>query len=146
MEQIKRNIEDIRERLKTESNPRVRWALQRALFQEAYKIGFSRELIDFIDREIAGWRDWIDRQQSLVERLANSGLESELAETLLLLAQQTLAVHELHRRRILRILALNALSEGRSSPPDDGRRTSMKPESKDVRGAPSSDQDEEHEA
>jgi hypothetical protein len=141
MERIRRNIEDIRERLQTESHPRTRWALQRLLFRELYRIGFRRELIDVIDHEIAGWRDWISRQQALVDRLENSRRETEPARALLLLAQQTLAVHEIHRERMLTILALNTPSKRGSSSPDDGRNSLAKPESTGQRGTAPGDED-----
>src|SRR5262249_4334862 len=113
MERLERNIESLRERIKTESNPQARWRLQRPLIQEEDRIGFSRELVDLIDCEIAGWHDWINRQRSIVERLEDSGRESKLAKDLLFLAQQTLAVHEFHRQRILNIVAAIGASSRR---------------------------------
>lgn len=101
---LKRNIERLREILKTENDRGERLALQRLLFQEEYRIGFNRELLDCIDHEIGGWKDWIERQQSRVQRLEANGRANGLEKRLLLLAQQTLAIHELHRHRVLTIL------------------------------------------
>jgi hypothetical protein len=106
MDRLTRDIDDLRERLRAEIDPHVRRELLRQMLDEEYKIGFRRELIDFFDREIDGWKDWISRQRSLVERLDNHGRECRLAKRLLELAHETLAIHELHRRRIQRILGL----------------------------------------
>ncbi len=137
MEQLKRGIEQIRERLKRENNRGERLALQRLLFQEEYRIGFSRELLDCIDREIDGWKDWIERQQSRVQRLEATARVNKLEKQLLLLAQQTLAIHELHRKRIVMILAINT-SSTRSG---NGPRTATAPESTGKRGVRPNDED-----
>jgi hypothetical protein len=79
-----------------------------------YKIGFGRELIDCIDDEIAQWKNWIERQRSGVQRLEAAGRENRLEKKLLLLAQQTLILHELHRQRILMIVAMDTSTSRRS--------------------------------
>lgn len=111
MERLERNIERLRERLKRETNQQERWALQRLLFQQMYKIGFSSKLIDCIVREIEEWKGWIERQQSRVQRFERFGRETKQEKRLLVLAQHTLAVHELHRRRMLLIVTTRISSD-----------------------------------
>jgi hypothetical protein len=124
LERLKYDIERLREKLKRENNVEERWALQRLLFQQVYRIGFSRELIDCIENEIAEWKDWIEHQQRRVQRFEATARENRQEKRLLLLAQQTLAVHEFHRQRILMILAINSSSSqcsprsGNGSPPN----------------------------
>jgi hypothetical protein len=140
MESLKRDIERLRERLKRENNCGERFALQSRLFQQVYRIGFSRELLDCIDREIDEWKDWIERQQSRVQRLEATARENRDEKTLLLLAQQTLAVHELHRHRILMILGTDTSSSQHS--PQPGPKTPTAPESTSKRVAVPIDEDD----
>ena len=97
-------IERLRERLKTEGDQQERWALQRLLFQHMYRIGLNEELREIIEREIGEWKGWIEGQQLRMQRLERSGRYNKFEKRLLLLAQHTLTVHELHRRRILELL------------------------------------------
>lgn len=123
MDRFKLDIERLREKLKRENNREERLALQCLLFQQIYRIGFRRELLDCIDREIDEWKDWIECQQSRVQRLEATAHENGLENRLLLLGQQTLALHELHRQRILMILAIDTSSSQRSSRSRNGART-----------------------
>jgi hypothetical protein len=116
----RKRIERIRERLKRENNLGERLVLQRLLFQQVYRIGFNREAIDCVDREIGEWKGWIERQRSRVQRLQATARENRLEKRLLLLAQQTLCIHELHRQRILMILAMD-ISSSRRFPRSDNR-------------------------
>ena len=121
LERLKYDIERLREKLKKENNAEERWALQRLLFQQEYRIGFSRELIDCIENEIDKWKDWIEHQQRRVQRLEATARETRQEKSLLLLAQQTLAVHEFHRQRILMILAIHSSSRQCSPRSGNGR-------------------------
>ena len=142
MDGLKRDIEQLRERLKRESNRGERCALQSRLFQQVYRIGLSPELLDCIDREIDEWKDWIERQQSRVQRLEATARENRDEKTLLLLARQTLAVHELHRHRILMILGIDTSFSQHSPQPGNGPKTPTAPESTSKRVAVPIDEDD----
>src|SRR5690349_5020071 len=106
-------IESLRERLKTEGDQQERWALQRLLFQNMYRIGLNEKLREIIEREIGEWKGWIEGEQLRMQRLQRAG---RYEKRLLLLAQHTLTVHELHRRRILDLLGA-ARAENVRMPP-----------------------------
>ena len=106
-------IESLRERLKTEGDEQERWALQRLLFQNMYRIGLNEELREVIEREIGEWKGWIKGQQLRMQRLGRVGRHEK---KLLLLAQHTLTVHELHRRRILDLLGDGRADDVRMPP------------------------------
>ena len=133
IELLKSDIEPLRERLKRENNRGERLVLQRLLFQRMYKIGVSRELIDYIDDEIAEWKNWLERQRSGVQRLEAAGRENRLERNLLLLAQQTIVLHELHRQRLLRIVAMDTDAH---AGPANGQKNAKAPESTSKRFAP----------
>jgi hypothetical protein len=106
-------IESLRERLKTEGDQQERWALQRLLFQQMYRIGLNEKLREVIEREIGEWKGWIECQQLRMQRLERVG---RYEKRLLLLAQHTLTVHELHRRRILELLGVGRAADVRMPP------------------------------
>jgi len=106
-------IESLRERLKTEGDQQERWALQRLLFQHMYRIGLNEELREIIEREIGEWKRWIEGQQLRMQRVGRVGRHEK---KLLLLAQHTLTVHELHRRRILDLLGVGRAEDVRMPP------------------------------
>ena len=141
MELLKRDIKRLRERLKRTNNQRERLALLRLLFQRLYTLGFSRELLDCIDHEIDEWKDWIEHQQARVQRLKASGRENRLEKKMLLCALQTLAIHELHRHRILMILAMNTSSDRRAPRSGNGPKTATAPRSIGKQGVEPNDED-----
>ena len=109
-------IESLRERLKTEGDQQERWALQRLLFQNMYRIGLNEELREVIEREIGEWKGWIEGQQLRMQRLERVGRCKKFEKRLLLLARHTLTVHELHRRRILDLLGVGRAEDVRMPP------------------------------
>jgi hypothetical protein len=106
-------VERLRERLKTEGDQQERWALQHLLFQHMYRIGLNEELRETIEREIGEWKRWIEGQQLRMQRLGRVGRREK---KLLLLAQHTLTVLELHRRRVLDLLGTGRAEDVRMPP------------------------------
>ena len=107
-------IQRLRERLKTEGDQQERWDLQRLLFQHMYRVGLNEKLREIIEREIGEWKGWIEGEQLRMQRLQYALGRYE--KRLLFLAQHTLSVHELHRRRILDLLGA-ARAENLRMPP-----------------------------
>jgi hypothetical protein len=94
------NINQFRDRLRSETDAALRAQLLRCLVEEEDTLAADLALLNDLAREILKYQQWIERQRLRIQDLERDGHDSTAAIALLNCVTETLIVHQEYRQRI----------------------------------------------
>jgi hypothetical protein len=107
------NINNFRDRLRSETDATARSVLHKLLVKEEDKLAADLELLDDLRREIAKCQEWIRNQQERIATSERDGRDVTASRVLLHCVTETLIIHQEYHQRVATRLALGAAAAER---------------------------------
>jgi hypothetical protein len=102
------NIDNFRDRLRSETDQTVRSLLHKLLVKEEDKLAADLELLDDLRREIAKCQEWIWNQQARIATSERDGRDVTASRALLNGVTETLIIHQEYHQRVATRLKQNS--------------------------------------
>jgi hypothetical protein len=94
------NINQFRDRLRSETDAALRAQLLKLLVEEEDKLAADLALLNDLAREILKYQQWIERQRLRIQDSDRDGHDATAAIALLNRVTETLIVHQEYRQRV----------------------------------------------
>jgi hypothetical protein len=94
------NINNFRDRLRSETDATVRSLLHKLLVKEEDKLAADLALLDDLTREIGKCQEWIRNQQARIATSERDGRDVTASRALLKAVTETLIIHQEYHQRV----------------------------------------------
>jgi hypothetical protein len=102
------NINNFRDRLRSETDATVRSLLHKLLVKEEDKLAADLALLDDLTREIGKCQEWIRNQQARIATSERDGRDVTASRALLKAVTETLIIHQEYHQRVATRLEQNS--------------------------------------